>query len=310
MKNRLILAIVVVMGGWSAHAQQDAMFTHYMYNTMAINPAYAGSRDALTITSLNRFQWVGFKGAPMTQNINMHTPLWQNRLGVGVSVMNDKIGPSNKTSIELNFAYRMKLNAKTRLAFGLKGGLNMLNASLNDVKTTDGNDQAFTQGINSKMLPNFGVGLLLQHDNYYIGASIPKLLENDFTRNITSGGTNFISEQRHYFFIAGVAWKLNRQLMFKPSTLVKVVTGAPAQIDLTANFVIDEVLTIGGMYRSTDALGVLVGVNVKPQFYIGYSFDFSTGNRTFNYNNGSHELMLRYDFIFSRTGKIKSPRYF
>jgi type IX secretion system PorP/SprF family membrane protein len=310
MKKRLIIAIVVVMGGWSAHAQQDAMFTHYMYNTMSVNPAYAGSRDALTITSLNRFQWVGFKGAPMTQNINVHMPLWSNRLGVGVSVMNDKIGPSNKTSVEANFAYRLKLNAKTRLAFGLKGGLNMLNASLLDVKTTDANDQSFGQGINSRMLPNFGFGLLLQHDNFYIGASIPKLLENDFSRNTTTGGTDFISEQRHYFFIAGAAWKLNRQLMFKPSTLVKVVTGAPVQLDLTANFVIDEVLTLGGMYRSTDALGVLVGVNVKPQFYIGYSFDFSTGNRTFKYNNGSHELMLRYDFIFSRTGKIKSPRYF
>lgn len=309
MKKIVITAFIFILA-YGANAQQDAMFTHYMFNTLAVNPAYAGSRDALTVTGLHRSQWVSFPGAPITQTLTMHTPLLFDNAGVGLSFINDKIGPLNKTAFYADFSYKIKINKKANLAFGLKGGLNLMNNGLTDLKLDDNIDPAFAANIQSRLLPNFGFGMYYYTDKYYIGISVPKLLENDFIANTTSGGTNLASEHRHYFLIAGTVFDLSENIKLKPTTFIKVTNGAPIEGDITATFIFNNRFWLGAMYRTGDAAGILAGVNITNQFALGYSFDWSFVNTTMVYNGGSHEIMLRYDFIYKNDEKIRSPRYF
>jgi type IX secretion system PorP/SprF family membrane protein len=291
----------------SIYAQQDAMFTHYMNNTLAVNPAYAGSRDALTVTALHRSQWVGVAGAPMTQTITAHTPFKRDNIGIGLSVMNDRLGPINNTSLYFDFAYRLKLDEKSTLSMGLKAGLNFLNAKLNQLNLDEQNDQSF-QNAGASVAPNFGFGLYYSRDRFFAGISTPRLLQN----NLKPGAqpTIALREKRHYFMIAGYQFKINEHLEMKPATLIKLTAGAPVQMDLTASFIWKNFLHLGAMFRTGDALGVLAGYNISDQLLISYSFDWSYGLQTARYNGGSHEIMLRYDFIIIAPQKIRSPRYF
>lgn len=290
-------------------AQQEAMFTHYMFNTLEVNPAYAGSRDALTITGIHRSQWVGFDGAPVTQTITAHSPIYREELGVGFSLINDRIGPTNTTSIYGDVAYRMNVSENGKLAFGLKAGLNIMQSGLSSLKLTDDKtDQSFVSDIQSKALPNFGFGLYYSTPKVYAGLSSPRILQNNFFTNYTATASN--SEKRHYFMIAGAIIDISDNIKFKPTTFLKATAGAPLEADLTASFLFNEMISAGLMVRTGDAVGLLIGVNPTPQFRIGYSFDWSYGLSTGKYNGGSHEIMLRYDFIYKEKEKIRSPRYF
>jgi type IX secretion system PorP/SprF family membrane protein len=308
--KKIIIAASLALGLQSVQAQQDAMFTHYMYNTLAVNPAYAGSRDALTITLLGRKQWVSFPGAPTTQTLTLHAPIMDNKLGLGLSILNDKIGPTNTTSLYGDFAYKMKVSTKGTLAFGLKAGLNVMNNSLAGLKNIEGNDIQFANNVKSKLLPNFGVGLYYGQEKFYIGLSTPKLLQNNFQSSTIGSTSGTSKEKRHYFLIAGTVLKLSESVKLKPTTFIKVTQAAPIEADLTATFVLKEKLNLGIMGRTGDAIGALVGYNFTDQFTAGYSFDWSFVNNTRKYNGGSHEIMLRYDLIYKSKDKIKSPRYF
>ena len=310
--KKILLIIVILITGISVSGQQDAMYTHYMFNTLAINPAYAGSRNALTATGLYRSQWVGLDGAPTTQTFTLHSPLFNDKIGLGLSVLNDKIGPINTTAIYADFAYKLKLNEKAKLSFGLKGGINLMQGNINSINVDQSNDNAFSNNIESDLLPNFGFGVYYYTNKWYVGLSTPKLLENNYGNNTSVGGTNLTSEQRHYFLIAGSVFDLNTQgsIKLKPTTFVKVTNGAPIEADLTAMIILQDKFELGAMFRTGDALGLLLGYNFSKQLRFGYSFDWSFGNKTFTYNNGSHEVMLRYDLIFKEEAKITSPRYF
>jgi type IX secretion system PorP/SprF family membrane protein len=308
-KISIIVSLSILAIG--TFAQQDAMYTHYMFNTQGVNPAYAGTRDAFTVTALHRSQWVGFDGAPVTQSLTMHTPLLNDKLGLGLSVVNDVVGPIKSTSFNVDFSYKIKIgDSGGKLSFGLKGGGNLMSGTLSSLSTETAGDNSFTNNIQSQFLPNFGFGMYYYETKWYVGLSTPRLLENDFKSNVVTGSTNPGSEKRHYFLIAGAAFEINESLTFKPTTLVKVTTGAPVEIDLTAQFVIKEKFWVAPMWRSGDALGVLVGYQFTDQLSAGYSFDWSYTNKTFAYNGGSHEVMLRYDLLFNEQKKIRSPRYF
>ena len=307
-KILLLFAFSIISLG--LFAQQDAMFTHYMFNTLAVNPAYAGSRDAFTVTGLHRSQWVGFEGAPLTQTLTMHTPIPLKNAGVGLSFVNDKIGPTRTTSFYADFSYKIKLNERASLAFGMKGGVNLLKGDLTSLSLTDPNDPAYSTNEQSDVLPNFGFGLYYFTDKYYIGASIPKLLENDFKNNSVAGSTDLGGEEKHYFFIAGAVFNLNENFKLKPTTFVKITNAAPIEADLTTTLIYHDKVWLGAMFRTGDAMGVLLGINITDVLAVGYSFDWSYNNSTFQYNQGSHEIMLRYDLIFKNEKKIYSPRYF
>lgn len=313
MKTRhIILAATVLAAGYiPAEAQQIPMFTHYMYNTLSVNPAYAGSRDALTITALHRSQWLNFSGAPVTQTLTMHAPLRSENLGIGLSVANDKIGPTNNTSIFADFAYIMRVSDKGRFALGLSGGVNIFQAKLASLQLDQQVDPVFQNDISNHTTPNFGFGAYYYLPRFYAGLSVPNLMENKYSEIQQSNGSYLVAkERRHYFLIAGAMLPLGDKLAFKPTALLKVTDAAPAQADITASFLIMDRLLLGAMYRTGDAAGALVGIDITQQLHLGYSFDWSFGVKTFDNNMGSHELVLRYDFIFSDKRQIHSPRYF
>jgi type IX secretion system PorP/SprF family membrane protein len=305
--KKIILGTIAFIGlTTSLKAQQDAMFTHYMYNTLWLNPAYAGTRDAFTITAIHRSQWVGFEGAPIDQTLTMHSPILKGKMGVGLSVLNDKIGPTKSTFLALDLDYQIKINSKSKLSFGLKGLVNFYSVNLNRLNLENQNDVAFSENIN-RILPNSGAGIYYYRERFYAGISVPKLMEN----KIKSSSLNAVSkEQRHYFFIMGTVFNLSKDVRLKPTCFIKATEIAPIEGDVTANFIIKDKFTLGAMYRTGDGFGLLLGYNFTEQFIVGYSFDWSMVNTTRKYNSGSHEIMLRYDLISKTKSKIKSPRFF
>lgn len=305
-----IIIIIIVLLGLQVHGQQDPMFTHYMYNTLSVNPGYAGSREAMTVTALHRSQWVGFPGAPKTQTLTMHTPVGSDQIGLGVSFIHDKIGPTDFTNIYADFAYRIQLTEKSKLAFGLKGGLNLLTADLQSLQLDEPGDAAFNHNFERELMPNFGFGIYYSRERFYAGISTPKLLEQKYYEGSSDGALSAAREKGHYFLIAGTVLPLSPFVDLKPAGLLKMTPGAPIQLDVTALFEFERRFNAGVMYRTGDAIGLLCGVNLNEQFQIGYSYDYSMTNKTRTYNQGSHEIMLRYDFIFGKAHRVKSPRYF
>lgn len=306
IKLTLGLTLGMMLSSSIVQAQQDAMFTHYMYNTLWLNPAYAGTREALTVTGLYRTQWTGFNGAPKDMTFTMHTPMLNGKMGAGLSVLNDKIGSVNSTLLALDLSYHIKLSSKSKLSFGVKALANLYSNNLTSLTVTNPNDVFFTQNTN-KVLPNVGAGIYYYRERFYVGVSTPRLVENALDGN----GTGVASkEQRHYFFIMGTVFKLGSDVKLKPTCFVKATQGAPIQGDVTANFIIRDKLTLGAMYRTGDAMGALLGFNITEQLYAGYSYDWSMANATGKYNGGSHEIMLRYDLVSKLKGGVKSPRYF
>lgn len=308
MKNIKLYIVAIILGlsfTQNIFAQQDPMFTQYMFNTLAVNPGYAGSRGALNITGLYRNQWVGIDGAPTTQNLYAHTPIINKNMAVGLSIVNDKIGPLNQTMMYGDYSYTIKVTEKSKLAFGLKAGVNIIKGKYTEVDITTPNDDAFATNINYKPLPNFGFGMYYHSERWYVGLSTPKLLENKIEATIDY---TKLSERRHFFLIAGYVFDINETVKFKPSTLIKVTAGAPVSIDLTANFLFHDRIWLGASYRVSDSFSALLQLQLNDQLRLGYAYDY-TLSKLSKYNYGTHEIMLSYDFIF-RKDKILSPRYF
>ena len=302
---RFIKVIIIVCCGLQMVAQQDAMYTHYSFNTLAVNPGYAGSRDVTTVTGLHRSQWVGFDGAPVTQTLTLHSPVYRENIGLGLSLINDNIGPINVFSIYADLAFRFNVTSKTRISLGVKGGGSLLQGRLSEVNLQSA-DFKFAN-LQSNFLPNFGTGIYVDNRNWYVGLSAPKLLENIFSNNLVS---SLDGEDRHYYLIGGLITRINRNVKFRPTAYIKAAESAPIEGDLTALFVIREKLELGGMIRTGDGFGALIGYNFSPQMRVGYSFDWSLVNLTGVHNAGSHEVMMRYDIITVEKKNIHSPRYF
>lgn len=290
--------------------QQEAMFTHFAFNSLAVNPGYAGSREALTVTGLHRSQWVSFPGSPKTQTLTVHTPIHNEKIGVGLSVINDEIGIVNTTSVYGDFAYKLKVG-EGLLALGLKGGINVRSTKLTDVALVE-EDPTFQTDISSKVLPNFGFGLYYSAEKYYVGLSTTKLLLNDLNTNVVSGDFEKAKESRHLYLITGAVFDVFKTVGIKvrPQLQVKHVAYAPITIDLNTTLLYKDRFWIGPMARLGDGIGGLVGFQFNDQISVGYSFDWSMANATGRFNDGSHEIMLRYDFIYKEKQSTISPRYF
>ncbi len=291
-------------------AQQDAQYTQYMYNTQSVNPAYAGSRGILSITGLHRSQWVGLDGAPTTQTLTINSPVGKN-VGLGISVVNDAIGPSNETYFDIDFSYTLNLDGNTKLALGLKAGGNLLNVDF--TKLNGGNsitDPLFQTNIDNKFTPNIGVGAYLYDDHYYIGLSAPDLLETEhYDKSNDSDASSFLAKEKiHAYLIAGYIYDLSYNVKLKPALLVKAVSGAPLQVDISANVLFNERFTLGAAYRWSAALSGLAGFQISDRFLVGYAYDFETTELR-KYNSGSHEIFLRFE-LFKGNTIYKSPRFF
>ena len=305
MKTFILFPLLVfsILLGFS---QQDAQFTQYMYNTSNVNPAYAGSRDVLSIFALHRTQWVGLDGAPVTNTININTPIGSN-IGIGLGIINDRIGVSDENNISADFSYTIQASDNYKLAFGLKASANILNIAFDKLSYAVA-DPSFETNLNKKISPNIGTGLYFYSDNTYIGLSVPNFLETrHYDRTSTINSAKITAQERmHFYFIAGHVFDLSENIQFKPSLLTKIVQGAPLQIDASANFMINQKFIIGGAYRWSAAASVMAGFQINESWLIGYGFDLET-TRLKAYNSGSHEVFLRYELPKQ---KIVHPRFF
>jgi len=308
MKRYLVLITFLILGWASATAQQDAMYSQYMFNMMGVNPAYAGSRGVLSATALYRRQWVGIDGAPETSTISFDMATRDNKVGLGIQAFNDKIGIMRTTGFYGTYAYRIRFENKGTLAVGLQGGLSNFRADLTKVDLIDEDDVAFSQNINV-LLPCFGAGVYYNTDRFYAGFSVPNLVKSYLRKDAVYYRADVVAKKyMHFFFIAGYVFDLNEDLKLKPSALVKAVRGAPVQWDINTNLWIKDVISIGASYRTGDAISGLLEVQCTDQFRIGYAYDHTISNLV-KFNQGTHEIMLRYEFGWEK-GKVLSPRYF
>lgn len=286
-------------------AQQDAQYTQYMYNTNTINPAYAGSQESITGTLLYRNQWAGLDGAPKTLNFTVHSQLGR-KTGAGLSFTSDNIGPSKESTIAADFSYTIPIGEFSQVAFGLKGGINLLNVDYSLLTIFNPSDSQFQQNIDNRLSPLAGIGAFFYNSQYYVGLSVPNVLRTTHYDDITISNAQ---ERPNLYFIAGYVFEINRLWLFKPAFLAKLLQGAPASIDLSANFLYDETFTIGAGYRYGSALSVLVGFQINKNILIGYGYDYDTSNLS-NYSSGSHELFIRYSLGDKRDDKLLVPRFF
>lgn len=308
MIKKLIILIVMLVS-ISHYAQQDSQFTQYMYNTVNINPAYTGSRDILSVFTMHRAQWVGLDGAPVTNTTSISSPVGSN-VGLGLSIINDKIGPSDENNIAIDFSYTIKTSEEYKLAFGLKASANLLNIDFTKLNQYNTGDYIFETNIDNKFTPNIGLGIYFYSDKTYFGFSAPNLLETTHFDKYNNVGSNsrVAKEKTTYYFMAGHVFDLSSNVKLKPSVLSKIVTGAPLQFDLSANVIFNDNFNIGLAYRLSAAISILSGFQVSDSWFIGYAHDFGTTHLV-DFNYGTHEIFLRFE-LFNKIGKTTSPRFF
>jgi type IX secretion system PorP/SprF family membrane protein len=298
------LVLVFMFFSAVGFAQQDTQFTQYMYNTVNINPAYAGSRGVMSIFGLYRTQWVGLDGAPETSSFSVHTPIDFTDLGVGVSLVNDKIGPTNENTLSGDLSYTIPTSEEFSLSFGLKVTANLFNLDITKLRQEDQGDPQF-QDLNNKFSPNVGAGVYWHSDRAYLGFSVPSFIQTD---RYSDEDVSIYKDKITYYFMGGYVFDVDPYIKFKPAILTKVVNGSPLQVDLSANFMFDDKFMAGVAYRWSAAVSAMVGFQVTEGMYIGYAYDKET-TKLSNYNSGSHEIFLRYE-LFNRYSRVVSPRFF
>ncbi|MGV9005061.1 PorP/SprF family type IX secretion system membrane protein [Flavobacterium sp.] len=303
MKTK-ILIFALMLTCYCSFAQQDAQFTQYMYNTININPAYAGSRGVMSVFGLHRTQWVGLDGAPTTNAFSINTPINDSKLGIGLSFINDKIGPTNNNNITADISYTIQTSEDYKLSFGLKASGNIFNLDVNKLNPQDAADPNL-QNYDSKFAPNFGAGLYLHSDKLYFGVSVPNFLQDD---KYNDNSVTVFKEKMTFYTIGGYVFDISSDVKFKPAFLTKVVAGAPLQVDLSGNFLLFDKFMLGAAYRWDAAISGMAGFQVTDGLFIGYGYDKETTNLR-KYNSGSHEIFVRFE-LFNRVKKLVSPRFF
>ncbi|GAA6766272.1 type IX secretion system membrane protein PorP/SprF [Flavobacterium sp. CGRL1] len=300
-----IFTIITMLSVFGVAAQQDPQYTQYMYNTLSVNSAYAGSLGHLAITGIYRTQWVGLEGAPNTQSFTLDTPIAKN-LGLGLSVVSEEIGPSEEQYIDANFSYTIQSGQTHKLSFGLKGGGRVINIDWTKGSHKDP-DVQFRENITNKFLPVVGAGLYWHGERDYIGVAIPNFLTRE-RYNYDDIADDLVNERMHVYLIGGIVFDLSAHTKFKPAVLVKYVAGAPLIADFSANFMFNNAITLGASYRTGDSVSAMASLQITPQFLVGYAYDYTTTELQ-TYNSGTHEIMLRFELVSRKKG-LKSPRFF
>ncbi|EPR72469.1 hypothetical protein ADIWIN_2639 [Winogradskyella psychrotolerans RS-3] len=302
MKKLSIIAVLLL--AFQMHGQQDPQYTQYMYNMNVINPAYAGSKENLSFGLLYRNQWTKIDGGPETGTFFGHTPIGNN-LGLGLSVISDRIGPVKETNAYVDVSYTLQLGGEHRLAFGVKAGATFHDIGLNsDVSVVDNTDPFFAQDISSTT-PNIGAGFFYYTDKYYVSLSVPNLLSSV---HLDADGYKIGSETQHYFLTGGYVFDLSPNTELKPSVMVKSAFDAPTSFDVNVNARFYKKFEIGASYRLDDSFSGLVNFALTPSLRIGYAYDAISSDIK-AYAPASHEIMLLFDLNFSKRVS-RSPRYF
>ncbi|MCP1996489.1 type IX secretion system membrane protein PorP/SprF [Flavobacterium sp. HSC-61S13] len=308
LKKRIIVLGLSLIGLGcipKTYAQQDPQYTQYMYNTNVINPAYVGSRESLNIFGMYRTQWVGLDGAPKTAAFSISTPLGESGWGLGVNFVNDRIGAIDENNIAIDLSYSIGLNRTYKLALGVKGTGNIMNVDYDKLNIYDPSDALLQNDASNKFNANVGAGLYLYSDHSYLGLSVPTMLQSTA---YDDNEVTLMRKKQHFYLMGGYVFDLSDHLKLKPAFLAKAVEGAPLQVDVSANFLLYEKVTLGAAYRWDAAVSGLIGFQVSDHIFLGYSYDAET-TALRNYNSGSHEIFLRFE-LFKRVSKITSPRFF
>ena len=307
MKKLYFLTAFAFLTFLDVSAQQDPNYTQYMYNMSVINPAYAGSKETMSGGLLYRKQWVNIEGSPETATFFLHTPAGKN-VGLGLSAINDKIGPVEETNVYGDFSYTLNLGGESRLAFGLKGGATFhkvgLYSDIGNGNVPDPNDPAFSQNTSRTFL-NIGTGVFYYTNRFYAALSIPNMLKSKY---LDYNGRQFGTETMHYFLTGGYVFDLTDNVKFKPFAMVKTAFNAPVSFDFSTNFLFYQKFEIGATYRKEDSFGAMVNYAITPNLRIGYAYDHVVSDLKVT-TPSSHEVILLFDLNFPKKVS-QSPRYF
>ncbi len=304
MKKLFLLTLITsILCVDFATAQQDPQYTQYMYNQNVVNPAYAGLKEGLALNLLYRNQWSALDGAPETFTFNAHAPVGE-RTGLGLSLIRDELGPVKETNAYVDFSYTIPVSTNYQLAFGIKAGATFHDIGLTSLELQDPGDPFFAQNV-SQTTPNVGAGLFLYSDNFYVGASVPNILNS---LHLDENGLQFGSETSHYFVTSGYVFQTTENLKLKPSVLVKSAFDAPVSFDVNLNALFLEKFELGVSYRLDDSFSGIVGFQATPDLRIGYAYD-AVVSEINNVAPSSHEIILTYNIIFNKRA-LRSPRYF
>lgn len=308
-KLRIAIGFFIVFNAltFAGYGQQRVAYTQYMFNALAINPAYAGSDKYLNVTAQGRQQWIAFKGAPNSQMISAHMPLENKKVGVGMLLERQTEGVTDIYNAYAMYAYKIKLKRKKTLSLGLQAGITTYRERLTDLTLPAGSADPTFSANTSYTLPNFGVGVYYAGPDFYVGLSVPTVAQNTIKRNDPAT----LKEARHYFLMAGYIFDLNPSLKLKPNFLIKSVDGAPVNVDMNLNLLIDKIVWVGCSYRIGNAVNPLIELQVNPKFRVGFSYDIPISNLTkSHFSSGSPEIMINYRFVKVRPNTVVSPRYF
>ncbi|WP_374175138.1 type IX secretion system membrane protein PorP/SprF [Flavobacterium tructae] len=305
-KSLIFLRYLLLFNVINIAAQQNAQYTQYMYNTININPAYAGSRGTISIFGLYRAQWVGLEGAPKTSAFSINAPINDSNLGIGVSLVNDKIGASDKSSLSTDFSYTVQTSDNFKLSFGLKGTVSLFNLDTSRLNPSD-LDDPHLQNLNNVISPNIGAGVYWHSDKAYIGLSAPDFIVTNYYDN---NEVAIFKNKINYYLMGGYVFNLSayNNIKFKPAILTKITQGAPLQVDASANFMFNNKFMVGIAYRWDAAFSTMAGFQLTDGMYIGYGYDLESSKLN-NYSNGSHEVFLRFEFI-RKQSRMTTPRFF
>jgi type IX secretion system PorP/SprF family membrane protein len=308
---KIFLTVLLACAFPKVHAQYDAMFTQYMFNEMFINPASAGSKEALAVSLHHRQQWVGFAGRPVTTTFTAHTPMFRNSMGIGLCFLSEKLGVLNRNLVYANYAYRVRLSGKSYLSFGVMGGAHLQSEKLAAINTVDPDDPNFSVNTPTVITPNFGFGMMYTTEKFYAGIAVPRLLDDNIRVSSDGkvlGNNRVVLNKFHYYAMLGKVFIIGPNLNIVPQAMLKAVRNAPLQFDININALIKERLWLGLSYRSKADASCLAGVYITPQLLFTYSYDYPL-TKLHDYTSGSHEIGISYTFRF-KGKKVVSPRYF
>lgn len=301
--NTILFLLIVILHSQKIQAQQDPQYTQYMYNMNVVNPAYAGSKESLSITALYRNQWFGLEGNPVTFTFSAHSPI-TDKIGIGLSAIKDELGPVKETNVYVDFSYTLQVANNLYLALGLKAGATFHNVGLSTLELQNPNDPFFSEDIN-KTYPNIGAGAFLYSDNFYLGLSVPNMLKSV---HLDENGIKYGSETNHYFATAGYVFLLSKNFKLKPSVMVKSAFDAPVSYDANLNALFFDRFELGASYRLDDSFSGLVGFQITPNIRVGYAYDHVTSDLK-TVGPVSHEVIVNFNLNF-RPIRIVSPRFF
>lgn len=306
-KGRVFIWMVLILSGTqSLFAQQLPLFSEYMFNTLEINPAYAGFRNSVNVTTMYRKQWTGFKTAPQSTFFSIDMPISDKRVGVGIKLVDDRDEITKTLGAQAVYSFKIPTGMYSTLALGLQGGAYNFKTDYTKVDVIDPNDPSFSQNVNSIRL-NFGTGIFFNTEKFYAGISSPNLVRNNFNKSQNTGNFSELKQNMHVYFNTGYVFELSEDLLIKPSILVRGVIGSPLSYDINTNFWIADMLGLGLSYRNKSALVGIIDLKILPQLRMGYAYDHSISSLNI-ISKGSHEVILRYELSYDRTSL--SPRYF